>query len=63
MHYLVYAYEDGAFVQKLKVDAGGEGSYGRISGTFIGDVFYLLKEDGSVRSYDRASGKLLEEVK
>ena len=63
MHYLVYAYEDGAFVQKLKVDAGGEGSYGRISGTFIGDVFYLLKEDGSVRSYDRVSGKLLEEVK
>ncbi|HBN56469.1 MAG TPA: hypothetical protein DD414_06805 [Lachnospiraceae bacterium] len=63
MHYLVYAYEDGKFVQKLKIDAGGEDSYGRIGGTFIGDVFYLLKEDGSARSYDRTSGELTEELK
>ncbi len=62
--YLVFSYENKAFVKKLEVDTGsGENGYCRTRGTFIGNVFYLLSEDGRVRAYDRAGGKLLEEIR
>lgn len=60
--YLVFSYEDGAFVKKLEADMGAEdkGNY-RLRGTFIGDRFYLLSEDGSARVYDRESWELLQQ--
>ena len=61
--YFVFSYENDAFVQKLKVDAGNaDGNYYSVRGTFIGDVFYLLLGDGSVRSYDLNTGKQLESL-
>lgn len=59
--YLVYAYENGSFVQKLKLETRAEdGGFYRTRGTFIGEVLYLLRENGSVQAYNRESGKLLE---
>lgn len=60
--YLLFSYEDGAFVKKLEADMGAEdqGNY-RLRGTFIGDRFYLLSEDGSARAYDRESWELLQQ--
>ena len=64
LDYLVFSYEDDKFVQKLKVEA--KNNYGRGirsgRGTFIGEVFYLLTRDGSVKSYDLNTGELLEEI-
>ena len=61
--YFVFSYEDDSFVQKLKVDAkGSDGNYYSARGTFIGDTFYLLLGDGSVRSYDLNTGEKLEEL-
>lgn len=59
--YFVYAYEDGAFVKKLELDTKTDSGYYQSRGTFIGDVFYLLTENGSVKAYDRENGRLLEE--
>ena len=54
-------YEKDAFVEKLALDTKNkEGDYYCSRGTFIGDVFYLLLEDGTVRAYDRLTGALLE---
>ena len=62
-HYFVYAYENDEFVQKLKIDTkDAEGGYDTVRGTFIGDVFYLLCENGSVRSYDLKTGAQLESL-
>lgn len=60
--YLVFSYEDGVFVKKLEADMGSEdqGSY-RLRGTFIGDRFYLLSENGSARAYDRESWEPLQQ--
>lgn len=61
--YLVFSYEDDKFVQKLKVETNNK--YGAIyssRGTFIGDVFYLLTRDGSVKSYDLKTGNLIERL-
>ena len=61
--YLVFSYEDDKFVQKLKIETRNK--YGEIHssrGTFIGDVFYLLTRDGSVRSFDLDTGKELESL-
>lgn len=64
MDYVLFAYEDGEFVQTLKADVRLDGNgYGRVRGTFIGNIFYLLFENGMVRAYDRGSGELLEEVR
>ena len=62
--YFVFSYEDGAFVQRLKIQAQKNESEGRgdIRGTFIGDVFYLLDGDGGVEAYDLNTGKLLERL-
>lgn len=61
--YLVFSYENDQFVQKLKVETSNK--YGEIyssRGTFIGDVFYLLTWDGSVKSYDLNTGEKLESL-
>ena len=61
--YLVFSYEDDKFVQKLKVET--KNKYGEIHssrGTFIGEVFYLLTRDGSVRSFDLNTGEELERL-
>lgn len=58
--YLVFSYEDGEFVKKLEADMGSEDQGGyRLRGTFIGDCFYLLSENGSARAYDRENWELL----
>lgn len=62
--YLLFSYEDGAFQQKMKIscdrDAGG--IYANVRGTYIGDVFYLMYEDGRVEAYSLADGGLLEKL-
>ena len=61
--YLVYSYESREFVQNMKLETKSEdGGYYGTRGTFIGDVFYLLSEDGSVEAYDRSTGRLLESL-
>ena len=61
--YLVFSYENEAFVKKMELDTkNASGGYYPVRGTFIGDTFYLLGSDGSVTSYDRATGKQLEKL-
>ena len=61
--YLIFTYENGVFVQKLKIDTKNEnGHYYFSRGTYIGDVFYLLCGDGSITSYDLNSGEKLESL-
>lgn len=58
-----YKYEEETFVQTLKIDTRRTAEdYCRTRGTFIGDTFYLLFEDGAVRAYDRGTGALKEEL-
>ena len=58
-----YKYEEETFVQTLRIDTGRTAEdYCRTRGTFIGDIFYLLFEDGAVRAYDRGTGTLKEEL-
>ena len=59
--YMVFTYENEEFVQKLKISMKNkEGKFSISSrGTFIGDTFYLLLTDGTVRSYDLNSGKMI----
>lgn len=62
--YLLFSYEDGAFQQKMKIscdqDAGG--MYASVRGTYIGDVFYLMYEDGRIEAYSLEDGVLLEKL-
>lgn len=61
--YLLFSYEEDSFVRKLKLDTKNkDGDYYEARGTFIGDIFYLLLEDGTVRSYHRGTGALLESL-
>ena len=62
--YMVFTYENEEFVQKLKISVKNkEGKFAISSrGTFIGDTFYLLLTDGTVRSYDLNSGKMIESL-
>ncbi len=62
LDYLVYSYEDGDFVQDMKLDIGENRGYYRARGTYIGETFYLLTGDGHVKAYDRNGGKLVEEI-
>lgn len=58
-----YKYEEETFVQTLKIDTRRTAEdYCRTRGTFIGDTFYLLFEDGAVRAYERGTGALKEEL-
>lgn len=62
--YLLFTYEDGKFCQKMKIDCSDYDSYVReIRGTYIGDVFYLLSGDGSIRAYNLKDGSLADELK
>lgn len=61
-NYLVFSYENGTFVEKLKVEDNEDAWRYGMRGTFIGDVFYLLRQDGSVRSYDRNTWQQLEHL-
>ena len=61
--YVVYTYENDQFVEVLKIE--NENQYGKIyssRGTFIGNMFYLLSRDGSVKSYDLDTGKLCDSL-
>ena len=61
--YVVFTYENDTFLQKLKVSTkSADGGYDSARGTFIGDTFYLLLGDGTVRSYDLNTGKILESL-
>ncbi len=61
--YLVFSYEDETFVKKMELDTKNtSGDYYPVRGTFIGDTFYLLGSDGSVTSYERATGKQLDKL-
>ncbi len=61
--YLVYSYENGSFVKKLEiVMKNSTGGYDSCRGTFIGESFYLLIQDGSVQEYSLETGELLEEL-
>ena len=58
--YVVYSYENDQFVEKLKINAKNkEGNYHTVRGAFIGDVFYLLRSDGSADSYNLTDGRHL----
>lgn len=62
--YFLFSYQEGEFVRELKIEAGsGEDRFCRTRGTFIGDTFYLLRENGNVRAYDRKTGALLQEIR
>ena len=62
--YVLFSYKDGTFVQELKIDTQSkDGVNVKVRGTFIGEVFYLLFENGTVRAYDRQTGELLEELR
>ena len=61
--YVVYTYENDQFVEVLKIEMKNQ--YGEIyssRGTFIGNMFYLLTRDGSVKSYNLDTGKLCESL-
>ena len=61
--YVVYTYENDQFVEVLKIETKNQ--YGEIyssRGTFIGNMFYLLTRDGSVKSYNLDTGKLCESL-
>jgi len=63
--YLVFSYDaqKDVFVKEMELDtADADGNYGQTRGTFIGEVFYLLRNDGSVTSYDRSSGRKLDSL-
>ena len=50
--YLLFSYEEGAFVQKLEIELESTaGFYDSCRGTFIGERFFLLIQDGSVQEY------------
>lgn len=61
--YLVYAYENDEFVQILKINAKNkDGNCYTARGSYIGDIFYLLRSDGSVDSYHLNDGRHLESL-
>ncbi len=61
--YLVYAYENDTFVEKLKLDVEEDNYYYHtVRGTFIGERFYLLCGNGAVEAYDLNNGELLESL-
>ena len=61
--YLLYSYENGEFRERLHIKIkSGNGAYHACRGTFIGDSFYLLQPDGSIREYSLLDGSLLGEL-
>lgn len=60
--FVLYSYEDGDFIQKLKVNTYDGDGYYDVRGTYIGNVLYLLKENGTAQAYDLNTGELLSEL-
>ena len=61
--YLLFSYENGEFVQRLEIVKNRDaGVYGSCRGTFIGDRFYLLIQDGRVQEYSLETGELTGEL-
>ena len=61
--YVVYTYENDQFVEVLKIETKNQyGENYSSRGTFIGNMFYLLTRDGSVKSYDLDTGKLCDSL-
>ena len=60
--YLLFSYEDENFVTRLRLDTKTDEGYYQSRGTFIGDVFYLLTQDGNVQSYNWKTGQKLESL-
>ena len=61
--YLLFSYENGEFVQRLEIVKNRDaGVYDSCRGTFIGDRFYLLIQDGRVQEYSLETGELTGEL-
>lgn len=62
--YLLFAYENGAFKQKMKVscDRDKNGIQAQVRGTYIGDMFYLMYGDGRIESYSLKDGTIEESI-
>lgn len=62
--YLVFSYEEGAFVEKLEIELPENDGfwYQSCRGTYIVDRFYLLLPDGSVQEYSLETGELVREL-
>ena len=57
--YLVYSYENGAFIQKLRLKPSDDTqTWNRTRGTFIGETFYILSENGTASSYSRINRRI-----
>ena len=65
--YNTYSYkEEKGFKERFKIDCTPEKNnynHYEVRGTYIGDVFYLLTQDGSIKAYNLENGKKLEELK
>lgn len=66
--YTAYAYNgDKGFLERFAIDCSPakENGYAYYEGrgTYIGDTFYLLMQDGSVRAYDLETGQLTDALK
>lgn len=60
--YGVYSYEqDDGFNQRFLVDCiPGDHEYFEVRGTYIGNVFYILQQNGGVQAYNIQTGELLD---
>ncbi len=66
--YNAYSYkEEKGFKERFKIDCTPDEKnnyrHYEVRGTYIGDTFYLLMQDGSVKAYDLGNGKKVEELK
>lgn len=61
--YLLFSYENGEFQQRLKIDCSDYDKYtDQIRGTYIGDSFYLLCQNGRIQEYALKDGSLTGEL-
>lgn len=60
--YGVYSYEqDNGFNQRFLVDCiPGDREHFEVRGTYIGNVFYILQQNGGVQAYNIETGELLD---
>lgn len=61
--YLLFSYEDGTFLQRMKIDCADYEKYtNQIRGTYIGDSFYLLCKNGRIEEYSLKDGSKTGEL-
>lgn len=63
--FLLFSYENGGFQQKMKIACENQKeTYGccNVRGTYIGDVFYLMYQDGRIKAYRLADGSMIEAI-